>query len=474
MQVEIEDTRIINFFKKHKDLGVEETILASVEIIERLEDLMNPTMDTKIMTILDGISSLKKEQKVLVETVDRLGVDTKTDFALKMGELKRSYTEELKMLITCNISDKIEPTLKEQNKLLFDKVQQLLNIIIPNKMDEILDEFKNIVSTDSKDMLSNTVDRETLAKYLNEFNKVITKTIDKTERAFSNEISKSEGRLEHKIEKIASNTVVGNETTNNLCKSVGSFLQKFENSNIKGKMSENLIESIIEELFPTGEIETVSQTKETGDILLHRQDKPKILIENKSWGRVIPQKEVVKFIRDIDTQKCCGIFLSQNTGISTKGNYEINIHDGNILVYVHDVHNDPYKIKIAVDIIDNLKDRFDQLTEECGDTLNSISNEQMEYLNVEYQTIIASREKLIKMCKEFNRNVLKQIDDIKFPTLESILSPKFTMSSSKFVCEFCNFVGKNQQSKSAHMRGCLAKKQFESGNAVTSVNTSTE
>ena len=57
------------------------------------------------------------------------------------------------------------------------------------------------------------------------------------------------------------------------------------------------------------------------------------------------------------------------------------------------------------------------------------------------------------MCKEFNRNVLKQIDDIKFPTLESILSPKFTMSSSKFVCEFCNFVGKNQQSKSAHMRG---------------------
>ena len=141
---------------------------------------------------------------------------------------------------------------------------------------------------------------------------------------------------------------------------------------------------------------------------------------------------------------------------------------------MHDVHNDPYKIKIAVDIIDNLKDRFDQLTEECGDTLNSISNEQLEYLNVEYQTIIASKEKLIKMCKEFNRNVLKQIDDIKFPTLESILSPKFTMSSSKFVCEFCNFVGKNQQSKSAHMRGCLAKKQFESGNAVTSTNNSTD
>ena len=470
MQVEIEDTRIINFFKKHKDLGVEETILASVEIIERLEDLMNPTMDTKIMTILDGISSLKKEQKVLVETVDRLGTDTKTDFKLKMSELKQSYAEELKMLITCNISDKIEPTVKEQNKLLFDKVHQLLNLIIPNKMDQILDEFKNIVTADSKDMLSNTVNKETLGKYLNEFNKVITKTIEKTERTFGNEISKSEGRLENKIEKITTNTLVGNETTNNLCKSVGSFLQKFENSNIKGKMSENLIENIVEELYPMGEIETVSQTKETGDILLHRQDKPKILIENKSWGRVIPQKEVVKFLRDIDSQRCCGVFLSQNTGISTKGNFEINIHDGNILVYVHEVHNDPNKIKIAIDIIDSLKERFDHLTEENGDIYNTLSKEQLEYLNAEYQGVIASKEKLIKMCKEFNRNILKQADEIKLPTLESILAPNFTVSSSKFVCEYCDFVGKNQQSKSAHMRGCLAKKQFESNLANNSTN----
>lgn len=466
MRVDIEDTRIINFFKKHKDLGVEETILASVEIIERLEDLMNPTIDTKIMTILDGISSLKKEQKVLVNTVDKLGTETRADFASKILELRKVYTEELKMLLTCNISDKIEPLVKEQNNLLFSRLQKL----IPDKMNNVLDDFKKIVTNVSKDMLSSSVDKETLGKYLNEFNKAISKTIEKTERLFGTEINNSEARIGNKIEKISTDTMIGNENTNNLCKSVGSFLQKFENSNIKGKMSENLMENIIEELYPMGEIETVAQTKETGDIILHRQDKPKILIENKSWSRVIPQKEIVKFIRDIDTQKCCGIFLSQNTGISTKGNYEINIHDGNVLVYVHEVNNDPNKIKIAVDIIDSLKDRFDLLMEDNGDAINSFSKEQMDYINAEFQSVIACKEKLIKMCKEFNRNILKQADDIKLPTLEGILAPTYTLSSSKFVCEFCDFVGKNQQSKSAHMRGCIIKKQIESGNGNDSAN----
>jgi nucleoside-diphosphate-sugar epimerase len=48
----------------------------------------------------------------------------------------------------------------------------------------------------------------------------------------------------------------------------------------------------------------------------------KILIENKLWGRSVVQAEVVKFIRDIDVQKCCGIFLSQNGKITTKENFE--------------------------------------------------------------------------------------------------------------------------------------------------------
>ena len=52
---------------------------------------MNPTMDTKIMTILDGISSLKKEQKVLVDTVDRLDERRNVKFHDTFPELHHFY-----------------------------------------------------------------------------------------------------------------------------------------------------------------------------------------------------------------------------------------------------------------------------------------------------------------------------------------------------------------------------------------------
>ena len=113
-----------------------------------------------------------------------------------------------------------------------------------------------------------------------------------------------------------------------------------------------------------------------------RMSKPKILIENKLWSRSVVQAEVVKFIRDIDVQKCCGIFLSQNGKITTKENFEINIHNGNVLVYVHDVNNDPEKIKLAVDIVDHLKDKIDKY-EDSNNDQDNISKEMLEYINVE-------------------------------------------------------------------------------------------
>ena len=61
-------------------------------------------------------------------------------------------------------------------------------------------------------------------------------------------------------------------------------------------MAENIIVNILHSIYPTGQIDYVGQTKETGDIILSRKEKPKILIENKDWGRNVSQDEVKKFI----------------------------------------------------------------------------------------------------------------------------------------------------------------------------------
>ena len=70
---------------------------------------------------------------------------------------------------------------------------------------------------------------------------------------------------------------------------------------------------------------------------------------------------------------------------------------------------------------------------------------------------LSKKNKTIKMAKEFIQTLVKQLEEFSIPSLELYLASKYSLSSSKFVCEFCGFMGKNQQSKSAHMRGCNTK-----------------
>ena len=215
-------------------------------------------------------------------------------------------------------------------------------------------------------------------------------------------------------------------------------------------------------MYPSAEINLVAQTKETCDIMLIRNNKPKILVENKDWKRPVIQEEVKKFLRDIDAQKCCGLFLSQHTALTSKENFAINIHDGNVLVYVHCANNDPEKIKIAVDVIDAFHNTLKLLdSDTCSEEdMNTISKDVTEHINAEYQTFLSKKNKTIKMAKEFIQTLVKQIEEFNIPTLEVYLASKYSVSSSKFVCELCGFTGKNQQSKSAHMRGCVENKKL--------------
>ena len=76
--------------------------------------------------------------------------------------------------------------------------------------------------------------------------------------------------------------------------------------------------------------------------------------------RPIVNAEVQKFVRDVEIQKCHGLFLSQNVGICSKDNYEINILEGNLVtVYIHNVNYDQEKISVGVDIIDNISEIFE-------------------------------------------------------------------------------------------------------------------
>jgi hypothetical protein len=478
--MEITHPRIVGFFKEHMDLNPEETILKFIDIMESLHENMNKTMNNSVVSeILDSIKSMQGKLDTVSNDVNKITGDTQTQFALKMTEFKQDYIRELEKVLTCNVANKIEPLFKEQNSALFDRTESMLGKLIPKNdaavaesIKGIIREFQDAVSSDTRTALSQTIDRESFSAYVVGFDKKLADTISASQSILTQAIGTTEQRLESKMENIKELSTASNTATSSLHVSVNGILQKFENSSAKGQLSENLILNVLEQAFPSAEITAVGKTKETGDIMVERMHKPKVLVENKIWNRSVVQAEVVKFIRDIEVQNCCGIFLSQNGKITTKENFEINIHNGNVLVYVHDVHNDADKIKLAFDIVDHLKDKLDEFSEEGAGGEESISKEMLEYINAEFQNFTAAKMALTKLAKDFNKKFLKQVEEIKMPTLEDYLSTKYAFSSNKFVCEYCSFVGKNQQSKSAHLRGCFAKKKHEKGQAPNIVITS--
>jgi hypothetical protein len=56
------------------------------------------------------------------------------------------------------------------------------------------------------------------------------------------------------------------------------------------------------------------------------------------------------------------------------------------------------------------------------------------------------------------------VEDIVIPSLDNYLSARYASSTSKYVCQYCEYIGKNQQAMSAHQRGCTVKKNMSEKN----------
>jgi len=387
MVLQITDKRILSFFEQRPGMDFEAIILKFIDIMENLQENMNKTLTNSTVTeILDSIKCLRS--------------DNKTILSAAMVEVKRGLNDDIRMILSNSVNEKLEPTLREKLK----EQQSILVANVSGRLEQV---------------------------------------------------------LENKITGLKETTNANRDIINNQNDTLNSFLKRFENSSKKGKISENLLSNVLAEVYPLAEIEDVGKTKETGDIILLRKDKPKILIENKDWTRPIINQEVQKFVRDIEIQKCHGLFLSQNVGICSRDNYEINILEGNlVVVYIHNVNYDPEKIRVGVDVIDNISEILKDIDvlEVNQSTEYSISKELTQFINAEYQNYLAHKDKRIKMAKDFVANLIKQEEEFNFSSLEKFLSSKCNIQNNKNMCKYCGFIGKKAQSLSAHMRGCAKYK----------------
>lgn len=209
----------------------------------------------------------------------------------------------------------------------------------------------------------------------------------------------------------------------------------------------NTIYDIILSIYPSAQINIIS-VQDLQYIQLIQENKPDILIYSKNDKCNIIQDEINSFISHMADNNCSGIFISQNSGIINKDNFEINFQDNNILIYLHHVKNNIDKIKTAINIINSIYKS------------NSINKENvyikkhiLDNIHHEFNTFINQKSVLIKYINDVQSKIQKDFDNIKLTNIHNMLSTFYIFPTSDFICKNCIKEFKNKHALSAHLRG---------------------
>jgi hypothetical protein len=430
-----------------------------------------------------------------------------TDLANKIERFDDKINIILQKINTESL-EKINSLINLSNGIIVDKINLMLNSIIPNNNEKInkqicdeINKFYLMISDETKKLTEQTSNQEiknfiTLFNERNQTESLISHNLglkqDTILLELTNFVNKNNSeQIENFINNfdIKYNSLLLNiqqpileastkQQTNQdkMFSSLEEFLDRYRNnSSSKGKYAENHLKLILEENIENAEIIDKSQTAHSCDLLLNRNNKPTILIENKVYTHKVPTVEINKFKSDCKGLKTHGIILSQFSKFTLKNNYQIEIeeYENNkyILVYVCDVKDDFYKIQIAINIIDILADKIKE-TNVFTDETNSytIPKNVLEEINEEFNKLITQKQNIMLLVKDFQKKIAISVEEINLPSLKKFIDLTLSLPTDEnfnIPCNKCfNFVAKSKSSLAAHQKGRECIKIYNSNNNI--------
>ena len=240
-------------------------------------------------------------------------------------------------------------------------------------------------------------------------------------------------------------------------------LEKYNSSGGKGSIGEDYVENLLKKLYYEEYIITKDKGCKSGDIILARPNKQKILFEVKYFSDkgIVPENNVVKFRRDIQEQSMSGIMIALSSGIYSKNDYNIEIDKNkNILMYLSNRGE-----LISLDNIELMLSRI-QSSIEFIDSLGplikkeikggmTIDEDLLRQISEEYDIFEKSREELEKSMKQDTNKHIKQINELGLPNLYRMLSSILKLGQRKeILCNHCGEILKNSKAKGPHETRC--------------------
>ena len=443
----------------------------------------------------------------LTSKLDKINSTTSSDITNKIER----FDDKINLLlnkINNETFEKINSLVNLSNGNIVDKINLMLTTIIPSNNDKVnkqihdeINKFYLMITDETKKFTENKLDdeiKQLITLYheraqvdshnsrdlsskqdaiLLEMSKILNKNNADYLENFVNSFDIKYNSLLLNIQQPILEATTKQQTHQDIMfSSLEEFLDRYRNnSSSKGKLAENHLKLILEENIENAEIIDKSQTPHSCDLLLVRNSKPKILIENKVYTHKVPTTEIDKFKSDCKGFKTHGIILSQFSKITLKSNYQIEIeeHDNNkhILVYVSDVKDDFYKIQMAINIIDILADKLKESNVTTNETNSyTISKEMLEEINDEFNKLISQKQTILLLVKDFQKKITLSIEEINLPSLKKYIESSLSLQvdeTCSIPCIRCKkFVAKSKSSLAAHQKGKECLKIFNSINNV--------
>lgn len=476
-EIVIKNKKIYSFYNENKNINIESANLLLIDFIESIFNNMtndiNSNINSQLLSFMNDnktqIDTIKSSLTAINENVSKLNSDIANNMMMQFISLKKEYIEDVRQVVnnsTLTTSEKISSLIDKNNNHLIDKTALILNDVLPKNQEQvnkqIQENFKQLhflINEDTTKLANSMNSEKSLHDFIGNFETKYNSMMQTIQQPLYTFMTASEDRLTKNMDILKESSSSSLQTQSKLFEELNEFLSKYKGSSNKGKYGEQNLSSVLNSIYQNAEITNTTGIKASGDFIMKRYEKPTILFENKEYDYNIPKDEIAKFIRDIDTQNVNGIFISQNSGIAFKQNFQIDVNKGNVLVYIQNCEYSVDKIKIAVDIIDSLSFKIQELN--TDDDNNTVSKEVLDDINEEYQAFITQKENMIMILKDFQKKMNTQIEDLKLPVLDKYLEPKYAYVKNRvFKCDLCNvFTAGSKQSLSAHKRGCKKVKQ---------------
>jgi hypothetical protein len=457
----ITDEVIVSYYRENPQIDIVAMNHIFIDILKNLSSNLSTTINTTINSkILSIVSDIDKNISLM-----------KSDILLKLFETKREYIEDMKNVLSNNISttnEKITSLIEKNNEHLLSKIKLTINEIIPKSQESsylqiegCIKNYFSIISHDTKniiDVIKINSNDTSIKQFIDNIDNHLTNMFSTIQQPIFNSLKVSEERTTNGIQQIKENMILQQSIQETLRNEMHDFLNKYKNSSqFKGNVAEIELQHMLLSIMPSDEIIRVSNDVATCDLKVNRKDpsKPSILFESKNYNRSVTTAEVKKFERDVQLQNIHGIFISHDSPITFKDNFQIDIINGLIHVYIPNANYQIEKVKIAIDIIDNLSFKLNSISKETN-TEFSIIKEELDEITDEYRIFGIKKAQMLETIKTINKQLTEQLDEIQLPNTKKFLIRLGNIENdNNLMCTFCNnWIGKNKSSLAAHMRSC--------------------